>query len=325
MSRRYLGGLLSTASIGTPYSCIWTAQQQFIQIGQDNWPGLALYAFTNATFTPGTQVGKTGPDLATARTGLTGTGTDTWKTNTAYFNTSSGIQLWTVPTSGIYRIEVWGAQGGAGIGGGGYSGGFGARMRGDFVLTAGVVIKILVGQTGDVSYGGGGGMTAVATNTNTPLIVAGGGNTTSPWSAVLSHAVTTTSGLAASNGTAAGGTNGDGGVGGNALAGGAGFAGDGGASSCGSTTAPLSFVNGGTGGQTCNSIGGFGGGAASDGCCQGASAGGGGYSGGGGGNSSSFTGGAGGSYNIGANPDNSAGNTGTAILSGNGKAIITRL
>ena len=319
--RRYPASIFSTATTGAPYSGLWSEQQRFVQIGQESWPGVRLYAFTDATFTSGGVSGRNGPDLATARTGLTGTGVAAWKTNTAYFNTSAGIQLWTVPVDGTYQIEVWGAQGG------GYNGlgGFGARMRGDFVLTGGQVIKILVGQTGGITYGGGGGMTAVATNTNTPLIVAGGGNTTSPWSTVLSHAVTTTSGVASTNGTGAGGTNGSGGVGGNALAGGAGFIGNGGASTCAAQVAPLSFINGGTGGQTANSIGGFGGGAASDGSCQGASGGGGGYSGGGGGSSSSFTGGAGGSYNIGTNQSNSNGNTGTATQAGNGKAIITKL
>jgi len=322
--RRYRGSILSTASVDLPYSGLWSEQQRFVQIGQETWPRVPLYNFTNATFTSGGISGRTGPDLASARTGLTGTGTDAWKTNTAYFNTSSGIQLWTVPVDGTYQIEIWGAQGG------GYSsgGGFGARMRGDFVLTGGQVIKILVGQTGGPAYGGGGGMTAVATNTNTPLIVAGGGNTTSPYSSVLSHAVTTTSGVASTDGTA-GGTNGSGGVGGGALAGGAGFIGNGGTSTCAYQTAPLSFINGGTGGLAgsggTNTIGGFGGGAATDFNCQGASGGGGGYSGGGGGSSSSFTGGAGGSYNIGTNQSNSNGNTGTATLTGNGKVIITKL
>ena len=320
MSRRWPGGFIS-ATPSTSYSGMWTAQRQFIQVTLGKWVGLPLYAFTAATFTSGTATGRIGPDLATARAGLTGTGTDAWKTNTAFFNTSNGIQLWTVPADGTYRIEVWGAQGG----GGGYTGGFGSRMRGDFNLLNGQVIKILVGQTGGASYGGGGGMTAVATNTNTPLIVAGGGNTTSPWSSILSHAVTTTSGLASSNGVNAGGTDGGGGIGGAALAGGAGFTGNGGASTCSGTVVPLSFINGGTGGQTCNSIGGFGGGAASDGCCSGASGGGGGYSGGGGGNTSSITGGAGGSFNSGSNQSNNNGNTGTATRVGNGQVIITKL
>lgn len=69
---------------------------------------------------------------------------------------------------------MWGARGGNGPGNT-YWGGYGARMRGDFSLAAGSVIKILIGQTGGQSYGGGGDGTFVATSANVPLIVAGGG------------------------------------------------------------------------------------------------------------------------------------------------------
>lgn len=282
-----------------------------------------LYTFANATFTPGGQTGRFGPSTAQAISGLTGTGVDAWKNDTSYFNTSSGIQLWTVPRTGTYRIEVWGAQGG----GGAYSGGFGARMRGDFTLTVGQIIKILVGQTGGPTYGGGGGMTAVATIANVPLIVAGGGNTQSAWSSVLSHGVTSTNGVAGSGG-AAGGTDGNGGATGpsGTCDGGAGFFGNG-ASNGYNGTPPQSFINGGNGNiNGCsNSIGGFGGGSASDGCIYGGSGAGGGYSGGGGTSSSSQYGGGGGSYNIGTNQSNDNGNTGTATLAGNGRAIITLL
>ena len=294
-------------------------------IGRRRGLALGLYAFTSATFAPGGQVGHLGPSLAQAVSGLTGTGVDTWKNNTLYFNTSSGIQLWTVPKTGTYRMEVWGAQGGNGTNNN-YLGGYGARMMGDFSLTSGDIIKILIGQIGGASYGGGGGMTAVATNTNVPLIVAGGGNTTSPWSANIIHAVTDTSGTAGQN-YSNGGTSGNGGGTGpyGTCSGGAGFYGNG--SSNGYNTAPQSFVNGGNGNVNgCgNSIGGFGGGSASDGCYYGQSGPGGGYSGGGAGSTSSNYGGAGGSYNSGTNQSNNNGNTGTATLAGNGKAIITLL
>lgn len=286
----------------------------------------ALYSFTSATFTPGGQVGRFGPSLAQAISGLTGTEVDTWKNNTLYFNTSSGIQLWTVPVTGTYRIEVWGARGGNGTNNN-YFGGYGARMRGDFALIGGSTIKILVGQTGGASYGGGGGMTAVATNDNTPLIVAGGGNTLSPWSSVARHGVTSTSGVAGSGG-AAGGTNGNGGGTGpfGTCDGGAGFFGNGTGNGYNGTP-PQSFTNGGNGNiNGCsNSIGGFGGGSATDGCYYGGSGAGGGYSGGGGTSGSSQYGGGGGSYNAGTNQSNDNGNTGTATLSGNGRAIITLL
>lgn len=286
--------------------------------------GAALYAFTDVTLTPGGATGRTGPTLTQAKTGATSTGDITWKDNSTYFNvTATGIILWMVPATATYRIEVWGARGGNAAGNN-YWGGYGARMRGDFSLTSGDIIKILVGQSGGASYGGGGGGTFVATNSDTALIVAGGGNTQSPWATTIVHASTGTSGV---NGSVAyAGTNGSGGTAsGSSAAGGAGFTGNGTNTSCGSSIAPLSFVNGGTGGQTCNSIGGFGGGSASDGCCQGASGAGGGYSGGAGCSSSSQYGGAGGSYNNGTNQSNDNGGVGTATLAGNGKVIITKL
>lgn len=315
MSRKHSGNILSTIRptiSASSASGIWSLSEHAANVKNGVWPGfvpLELYAFTNATFTPGGQTGATGPALSTARSGLTGTGVDAWKNNTEFFNTTNGIQLWTVPKTGTYRIETWGAKGG----GGGYSGGFGARMRGDFSLTKGDVIKILVGQTGGGSYGGGGGMTAVATNSNSPLIVSGGGNTTSPWSSTIVHATTSTTGVSSS--AYGGGSNGAGGQSNAGAYGGAGFLTDAqGSDSC-NASKPVSFINGGQGGSSCNSIGGFGGGSATDGCCYGASGAGGGYSGGGGTSSSSQFGGAGGSFNSGTNQSNDSGNTGTATRS----------
>ena len=93
---------------------------------------------------------------------------------------SSGIQQWTVPHTGDYRIEAIGAAGG-------YDKqthsslyrGRGARMIGTFRLNKGEVIQVLVGQEGGInkaSYSsGGGGGTFVVRGANTPLIIAGGG------------------------------------------------------------------------------------------------------------------------------------------------------
>src|ERR1044071_8871287 len=82
--------------------------------------------------------------------GLTGpTGPSQGQINTAYASTNlnnsvtvtNGIQSFTIPTSGPYRITAIGGQGA-------YNGGYGARISGDFTLTAGTVLKILVGQAG---------------------------------------------------------------------------------------------------------------------------------------------------------------------------------
>lgn len=287
----------------------------------------SLYDFTSAKFTPGGQYGPTGPSLVQARSGLTGTGVDAWKTNTDYFNTSSGIQLWTVPQDGDYTIETWGARGGNAQSNN-YFGGYGSRMKGTFTLVKGDILKILVGQMGGQSYGGGGGMTAVATTANTPLIVSGGGNTTSPWSSTIIHATTSTSGTPGQN-QSNGGTSGNGGgaPGPNGCPnGGAGFFGNGTSSGGYNTPVPQSFVNGGNGDVNgCNnSRGGFGGGSASDGCQYGQSGAGGGYSGGGAGYASSVYSGAGGSYNSGVDQNNENGNSGTATLNP-GQVIITLL
>jgi hypothetical protein len=95
------------------------------------------------------------------------------------------IQKVTVATGGTYDITAYGAQGGASAG---VSGGAGAEVGGDFTLTAGERLEIVVGgaggygQTspGDGSAGGGGGGSFVLASTNGGasyqlLLAAGGG------------------------------------------------------------------------------------------------------------------------------------------------------
>ncbi len=238
------------------------------------------------------------------------------------------IQNWTVPGTGIYQIEVWGAQGGSGTS---YTGGLGARMRGDFVLTTGTALKILVGHQGgsNSSYNGsgGGGGSFVTLADNTPLIIAGGGGGGGGNSSAANGQPgrTETSGGNGSTGTATGGTSGNGGN----VASGSGAGGGlltGGATSplCAGVTSGASFVSGGTGGTrgSCTASnaggdGGFGGGGGGEWCCMGATGGGGGYSGGAGTGSSGVAGG-GGSYNDGTNQSNTAG-----VRSGHGLVTIT--
>ena len=266
-------------------------------------PLALLHVFSNVVSSPG------GPyNFTTTGTGSTGT-----------------IQTWTVPVTGTYTIDAYGAQGGAGTS---YTGGLGARTKGDVYLTAGTQIKILVGQQGgdNTTYkaGGGGGGTFVTTNTNTPLIVAGGGGGGGGNSNAANgqSGLTTNNGGTGSQGVYAGGTGGLGGGANAGTAGGAGLTGNGGSTSCTYVTSvPLSFVNGGTGGGggTCSSegAGGFGGGSGGEWCCQGAAGAGGGYSGGGGTDGNGVAGG-GGSYNSGTNQTNTAG-----VKSGAGSVTIT--
>ena len=93
---------------------------------------------------------------------------------------SSGIQLWTVPRTGKYRIEAIGASGGYSEDSFIETGGRGARMIGNFNLTKDEIIHVLVGQKGEKGNSnpktaGGGGGTFVVRENNISLIIAGGG------------------------------------------------------------------------------------------------------------------------------------------------------
>jgi hypothetical protein len=299
-----------------------------------------LYAFSSQIFTNAGVTGRTGPTLSQCTTAYSG---QSWVNNTSFFNVVDGIQYWTVPDDGSYRIEVAGASGGNGLRSG--RGGYGALITGTFNLIKGEIIRILVGQQGsnapDISSyhqpTGGGGSFVVRSPYNTlasATIVAGGGggggvgNTVSNQSA--SDASLTTSGKTgagtASGAIGTGGTNGSGGGDGSDRAGGgAGFTGIGGHAN---TTRAQAFTSGGTGGQnTANTavqggFGGGGGGASSTG--WGSGSGGGGYSGGGGIYSSAEAsegfGGGGGSYNGGTNQLSSI-----RTSAGHGYVTITKL
>ena len=140
-----------------------------------------VYPGFDATFTSLGASGKDGPtSLGNHYTGQDHDGQVTL---------SSGIQQWTVPYTGGYRIEAVGAAGGYNT----YNKsaqyrGRGARMVGTFNLTEGEIIQILVGQEGGIGKnvssstssgavvaGGGGGGAFVVRGRNTSLIVAGGG------------------------------------------------------------------------------------------------------------------------------------------------------
>ncbi len=285
-------------------------------------PGNTLVTVSNMqlfTFTTCGATGANGPSMA--------------QCNAAYANTplagkvtisGSGIQQWTVPATGTYRIEAFGAQGGIGTSGNDNNvGGLGADMRGDFTLTAGLVLDIVVGQMGTTTTanGGGGGSSFVVISTGpTPILVAGGGGGLREDAAVNGfNASTSTTGVTGVADSAdgsippgfpcPGGTNGGGGsVCSSWGAGGGGFIGNG---ENDEGTGGMSFLNGAVGGSG-PAFGGFGGGGSGVGSAGGG--GGGGYSGGGGG----YVAGGGGSFNNGANQLNTAG-----VQSGDGKVTIT--
>jgi hypothetical protein len=300
-------------SVGTVIN-IGGAGPQPVDDGAGGGAAPSLYSFADATFTSGGVNGIDGPSLASARSGLTGVGVDAWKNDTSFFNTSNGIQLWTVPQDGTYKIRAMGGSAGRTPS---YTGGRGAIIEANVILTAGQVLKILVGQGGtgksdDCNAGGGGGSFVTLFN-NTPIIIAGGGGGTARVNG--RDAVTTRNGGAATSG-ANGGTNGNGG---DAQQGpsGAGLTGNGAAAQWGSLGGvnngiAQAFTNGGQGGssvqQNPNVLGGFGGGASGHGNCCIGGGGGGGYSGGGGATSCEG-GGGGGSFIIA---------TATAVSTSNG-------
>ena len=251
----------------------------------------AAYAFTSHTFTNCSATGKTGPTQVACKSAYS----TTWDESNSNFTVSSGIQLWVVPNNGNYRITAVGA-------GGTSLGGKGASMRGDFYLTEGSTIKILVGQTGTSGYGGGGGGGSfVATSSNTALVVGGGGGgrNFANNQAGTDASINPNPGYSTGNSTA---PNTSGGCGMNG-GGGAGFTSDG-------SNDAKAFINGGSGGssQVGNCVGdapgGFGGGGGGG----NGGGGGGGYYGGTPGNNagppSNTGGGGGGSYNNGANQVN---------------------
>ena len=299
----------------------------------------ALYSFSSHTFTNCGSTGNTGPTLANCKSSYN----TSWEDDTDFFNVETqGVQLWTVPADGTYRIVAKGAAGGTnGFGRGGY----GASLTADVSLTKGLVLAIVVGQkgTGNSSSsqfqsgtGGGGGTFVYKNSDATYYVAAAGGGGAKTATANLNSDTddadgkyNTTSGTTINSYnnqyTAAGGTNGSGGSNStrNMLYGGAGA----GVNSNGEThpnsAHGLSRSSGWLGG-TGTYYGGFGGGGGGSGTSSYKWAGGGGgYSGGGpghnGGNGDGQYGGGGGSYYSGTLVTGTTGEN-----SGHGEVTITK-
>jgi hypothetical protein len=145
--------------------------------------------FASHTFTNCSTVGRRGPSLSACRLAY---GTN-WVYNKQFLNMETqGIQIWTVPKTGTYEIEVWGAAGGKGDYGVPNSNpsyqsmppGQGQKIKETFSLQKSHKLLILVGQKGALSNrrgwsaagGGGGGTFVVDKTTGNPLIIAAGGN-----------------------------------------------------------------------------------------------------------------------------------------------------
>jgi len=264
---------------------------------------------------------------------------------TQTFNYSGAIETYTVPAGiTILKITTVGAAGGEGINASSGTPGKGASMEGEFEVTPGQILSILVGEKGEDGadfVGGGGGGSFVWDQTTEELLIAaggggGGGSTDGAVDFVdginASISESGTNGAGFSDG---GGSSGNGGVtptsAQNWASGGAGWnsVGNNGSdhgcsNSSTSGTTPLLGGAGGTGGggPSAISAGGFGGGGGSNGRCGAVGGGGGGgYSGGGAGGElilGDFNGGGGGgSFNAGHSQNNNAG-----VGVGNGQVII---
>ena len=264
--------------------------------------------WSSAEFTNCGESGAFGPGQTLCDTAYAGTSLE------GEISVVYGIQAWSVPYDGSYRITAYGAEGGTSTGESGglsYAGGLGSMIEGDFQLTEGEVLSILVGQRGSDSHcgSGGGGGTFVSSDLQGLLIAAGGGG-----GGFHCHALggyVGGDGQTADSGGAGvcspqrpslpGGSSGYGGTASSYGTGGSGYF----SAGTGSCTMYPNPSDGGSPG------GGFGGGGCYyTGCC-GNSGGGGGYSGGSLGSSDGCAGGGGGSYNIGTSPSSLSGaNTG---------------
>ena len=237
---------------------------------------------------PGNQtVNNTPGTCGAVVTYVTPVGTNPCGGGPTTFSYTGAVQNYTVPVGvTTITIDAYGAQGGSY---GGFTGGLGARIKGDVTVTPGQVLSVYVGGQGVPSQnaGGGGGGSGVS-NGGTALVVAGAGGGACSVNGENGKPglITTTGG----NSSGAGGAAGNGGQKGY-VSGDCGWAGGGGSNlfiyGCGNSP------HGGSGG--------------------------GGYSGGGaGGNNCNGAGGGGGSYNSGNNQSNTA-----AFQSGNGLVVLT--
>jgi hypothetical protein len=221
-----------------------------------------LYDFISPfTFTSCGTSGSTGPGLTTCRN--TYFNSAPWTANDAYFSMTtklSGIQVWTVPVTGTYRMIVAGGSGAAGAA-------HPHKISASFTLTKGTKINILVGHssTSIIDTNGGsntntyynystGGATYIVKNGSTAIsdiyLIAAGG----PSAYYMYKLSGAPMNIGASSATVSSEADS---VASNSYAGGpAGFNLNG----KGGAVAPLSYTSGGTGSQSASGNGPFGGG-----------------------------------------------------------------
>lgn len=112
-----------------------------------------LYDFNSHLFTAAGRSGRFGPSLSDFVTAYAGT---PFIGDRSLFTSENGIQVWTVPANGVYEIRVIGATRPS-LNNGGTD--RRAIIQGNFTLTRGDKLRILVGQIGDggAGFGGSGG------------------------------------------------------------------------------------------------------------------------------------------------------------------------
>lgn len=178
----------------------------------------ALYPFTSFMFTTAGVTGSIGPSGSAILAAYTGSSSGSYFSNPTFFTTGSfqGYQIWTVPQTATYEIEVAGSR--AGVPNNNFSIGYGkgAIIKARVPLTQGQKIMMVVGQYTDAlgininqsgSYmglgGGGGSFVTISGSVPTPLLVAGGGGGTGRYTGyntnsiqVGKNATTSTSGSA---------------------------------------------------------------------------------------------------------------------------------
>lgn len=183
MDKRFNGGIfgVSTGRSSSAASGVWDLIVSQVEKGNNSWPAMELYPFTTHTFTTASTNGRLGPTLATLQSAYAG---QPWASNSAFFSQgrAQGYQVWTVPASGTYEIEVAGARGQSANSGLGL--GLGAKVKGRVFLGLGTKLEMVVGQVPGASgstypglsyAGAGGGSFVVYHNTSTPIMIAGGG------------------------------------------------------------------------------------------------------------------------------------------------------
>jgi hypothetical protein len=125
---------------------------------------------------------------------------------------TGSLVLYTVPTTGVYDIIAYGAQGGDAVT---FFGGKGAEAGGDIVLSAGTVLAVLAGGEGSstlgIAGGGGGGSFVFEITDGSYLVVAGGGGGAGGAGIGLPGLTTTAGGAGGGEDGGSGGTGGSGG------------------------------------------------------------------------------------------------------------------